>query len=390
MFNPATFPTLQQNPILQGFNAAQGMQRNNLQNQNLAIQNQQAPQMLALRQMLAHIAQQNANTGSQNIGLQFTKEKDTKQNAINRAQQNPGIQALIANDPQAAQGYLQQTKDFFTNPYAPYGQQGARMQSAQPQVPMRQPMPMQTQGVPMQSAQPQSASQQQMPMQQQGVPQQQGMPAPQGSISPETLAAAKDATQSNLIRKNTPDNIVQQRYFNKSIKPLLQKIQSELPDASKYFGVIGQANAGADKIGLRFGKNAPKEYQSYLNLTQDYQNLANEARRALGDHATDKQQQLIEKFVTPDFGASTQQSVLNNLKNLQNLYGIIDQTAQQSPAQVSQQGSPSPSPSQTQAQPSAAGGGTTLMTGTDGKRYHVKNDQVADAISSHGWRVAGG
>ncbi len=368
MFNPATFPTLQQNPILQGFNAAQGMQRNNLQNQNLAIQNQQAPQQLALKQLLAQISQQNANNSNKNIALQYEKLKSTQQNALNRLTQNQAVQAAMAADPVFAKAVLTHSKNFALD-----GLQQPMQQQGTPQ----QQMPMQTQGAP----------QQQAPMQQQG------MPAPQSTISPSTLQAGQDASQSLVDKNSRTTNQLDQFNYGKTFDNVYNQAKPLFPAVAGYSGPIGQTEllAAMAKSGLGHPSQQYKDYRKYTDsyrptLAKEYTKASIASGKGGTEEDRKKDQELIPKaslFTTP--ATFTQRA--NTLPEI--LHGVTG-TLGKSLAQLHQQGSPSPSPSQTQAQPSAAGGGTTLMTGTDGKRYHVKNDQVSDAISSHGWRVAGG
>ena len=405
-FNPATWPTFNQNPLTQSLAAAQAFNRNNLTNDGLRFNNQHANEILALRKLIAANSDRNSRTAQENINLQYEKLKPQQINAAVRLTQDPSFQSWRAKNPelaaqvmQAYAGYVNTVNQTQNNPmpsigggvgqyYPTGGVPTPNLQGSQA-YPGGSPMQPQIQS-PMQPQYPPTHPAQ-MPIPPLQASQAKPMGAPQNSIvqvSPQEVAAAQDATESSLQKKITPEAVLRQRYYNKSIPPILDKIRKELPAASKYFGYRGAADSAGDKVLLGLGINPNSDYLKYQNLLQDYNNLVNESKRALGGPATDNEQKIIDLFAKPDLMHSTQESVLNNINNLENLFGVVDRTANLSPAQVS--GTESPASSGIAPLLSRSSAGTVRMQGPDGRFYQVKSDQVDDAIKSHGWRRASG
>ena len=370
-FNPATWPTFNQNPLTQSLASAQAFNHNNLTNQGLRFNNDHANEMLRLKEFIASNSARNAKNAESNIALQYEKLRPQQVNAAVRMSQDPLFQKYASENPEAAakmlQAYAGYTNTFDktqNNPmpsvgggvgqyFTPGGSQAQNYQG-QPgmQTPMMQPQMTQAQVPPQQPAPPQAMHPSMMQAQntpgQSMYPQMTQHPMMQSqngtpSVSPQQVAAAQDATASALIKKTTPEAVLRQRYYNKSITPILDKIRKELPVASKYFGYAGGANAAGNKVLMGLGVNPNSDYLQYQNLLQDYQNLANESKRALGGQASDQEQKVIDLFSKPDLVHSTKESALNNLNNLQNLFGIVDRTANLSPAQVSRTESPTSS-----------------------------------------------
>ena len=410
-FNPSTWPTYNQNPITQMLSGVQNFNHNSLTNQGLKFKNDHADDLLNIKKILAQNSLRNSMNAQNNIQLQRDKLGTMQLNAVSRAYQVPGFATLAAKDPklaaQLAQGFAGAAYGFdqTQNNQMPPAGGGVGQNSAPGMTPQNQiGQPIQNQMTPASQANMMSQPAPYQPMTPTMMPQQNTAGQPMHSsvmpsqlppnnggiirVSPEEVASSQDATASSLIKKTTPDNILQQRYFNKTIDPLIEKIKGELPAASKYFGGRGQSSAGLNNIEAIFGKSPSSDYQDYLNFKQDYKNLTNEARRALGDHATDRQQKFVEEMVNPHLLSSTQDSVLSSLNNLKNIYSITDRTSQLSPAEASKTESPTYSGSPPQNSRSSVG--TVRMQSTNGRFYQVKADQVDDAIKSHGWRRASG
>ncbi|WP_299079140.1 hypothetical protein [uncultured Paraglaciecola sp.] len=442
-FNPNTWPTYQQSmPMAQGAMTGEALQRAYLQNQmqrqqnqaqpdlNAAklsqmqsategqnISNEQAPELMGLKEYMAQISAQNAARGLQNIGLQRDKMGALYTNAFSRFSNTPTGQTLLANDPNAQQNALAGSgafnQQFAQLTGAPaiqgYSQPSPQQQAASQQSQQYQPIPapnfptlqkyMQGSQGGQQAAPP---SQQYIQGSQQAQPQGQRFPQPaqqqvdqaiqqpqqNPNISPDLVRQAQDANASRMQKQNVSGQTANQRRFAVSLNKFGNTIEEKLPLVSRYFGVGGKANLLADKALVQSGKQ-PESYDIYQELVKtNFPDYANEFGRAMGIGATDKQKEAIKNVVNPDWMMSNPDLAFKVFKTLRKDESDMDEQLAMSPAQVQKYlASGGAKPGQKTQEQAASPSGTVEMVDNNGTYYAVNQDDVDGALK-YGWRKA--
>ena len=360
-FNPATWPTFNQNPLTQSLASAQAFNHNNLTNQGLRFNNDHANEMLALKEFIAKNSARNAKNAEDNIALQHEKLLPQQVNAIARASQIPGFSELQAKDPELARqvlqglaGYSNKFNQTQNNPapsvgggvgqylvpggapapnfpalqnYSANQGQPPQPQMMQAQAPPQQPA--QSQPMPSQMMQQQNTAGQ--PMQSPMTPSQ--MPPNSGGVvrvSPQEVASAQTATASNLEQKNRTSQQINQATYNKTFDGLFQDIKKVLPDIAKYSGPLGRARLEEDRAkSVRTGKmpDSYRNYVQYMNVLRP--SLAKEYSKATsgGGKATEAERaQDLKLMPSPEF-FGTPQAFLSKVDAISKAISSVSKSA---------------------------------------------------------------
>lgn len=352
-FQPETFQ--QANPILSGIGAAQ-------QIFGQGIQNAYLPQTLA--QQLALMKAQTGLTQAQGQYFPLTAQgqylrgmgdylrgygMNSPARMIGLFQNNPGFQAMVANNPMLADQISTIEKNASL-----YGGTGGLGMPGIPGMPNTQLPQQNTQVAPsnLNPNQPMGNSINvplgNLPSVSAGgniplTPQQQKLfnqlqQTNGGTTLPQSDSQAfGDALGSEAIKKTQTNQVMNQRQYAQILDPLLAQGEQLMPSVSKYSGLLGKAELAKDAAKSALGFNSP-DYTNYSLFTNTLApNVANELRRVLGGQATDAEFKLMDEIADPNYWHSNPQLALTQYKYLVSLYkNIVNSAISKSPAQVQQ------------------------------------------------------
>ncbi len=135
-------------------------------------------------------------------------------------------------------------------------------------------------------------------------------------ITPEQIKGFQEMSGDVATKKTSTANLLRQRTAGLLADNLIDASIPNMEKSVEFAGLMGKAKLSADKMGAVLGTDDPR-YRAWLQFTnQQLPAIANELRKEMGGQATDKENEILDKIVNPDYWASNPELARDQFFNL--------------------------------------------------------------------------
>lgn len=155
-------------------------------------------------------------------------------------------------------------------------------------------------------------------------------------LSPDDIANYQDALGSKVQKDTQTPQILNQRQYDASAQNMISNIDPKINSIVQYAGLRGHAALFGDRMAASLGgKKDDINFQNYNNFTTSQMPLfANEVGRALGNHATNVQKEQMLEIANPVTWDTNPQLALSSYNALKQALAANRKALTQSPQQI--------------------------------------------------------